>query len=811
MALTRDFKVKDSLSVGISGLFRAGETSYNANKVAIDTYGRILSGGRDLATVFANITLATLSQGSGIATFSYNGGSAATVAVAGAASLTSGFLTQWNGTSFVNSTLSDSAIVSLRTSVNSLSDKWNSNYTTLNSLSANWVSTNLTTNTLSSRWESSYTTTNANSANWNTGYTLGQSVYTTTNTNSANWNTGYNLGSSVYSSYNTISGSILKDVTIPTVQGQFTLVELDNINVTRTLHNLSLTGSPMFATLSVTGGVSAATFTGDGAGLTNVTATPTFPGTAVTDLASSHFFFVNDNASGLVAGNKRITYLNLLTDLAGTGLAVAADSDSIILKNSTSLSNNTITFWDSSAGQLTNSVITTNAGVISVGGSLSANGNFGVTGSTVLDGALSVKGDIILGDAATDTLTVNAGPVNFPNATAAADALVFGADANLYRSAADVLRTDDSFIVGANLTVNGDITLGDTNTDTLTINAGPINFPNATGTADALILGTDSNLYRSAVSTLRTNSSLVVDGNTTISGNLSVLGDVTQINTLVSVTSALSVINFGSGPAIYVEQTGVQPIAQFVDKEGGVITFSDTGSVGIGTVAGAIPVEKLSVVGSISASGTLKLGGLAAGTTNSVVIDSSGTLQNRTINPSVWDTAASFISGAAPRTTNTIPKFGTNTNGITNSTITDNGTDVTIGGNVIITPTHRIKHYAESGDTTLFIHTAVFSKGLSGTGTITVVPTFDKTDLKSSKYSVTLFQGANRTAFEILAVYDGVSTAEGTVYAIVDAQGTSLLTNADIAVGTSTIDLAITTSQPCSAFIKGEAYVDDNT
>ena len=60
-----------------------------------------------------------------------------------------------------------------------------------------------------------------------------------------------------------------------------------------------------------------------------------------------------------------------------------------------------------------------------------------------------------LGDAATDTLTINAGPVNFPNATAAADALILGADANLYRSAADTLKTDDSFIVNANLTIGG--------------------------------------------------------------------------------------------------------------------------------------------------------------------------------------------------------------------------------------------------------------------------------------------------------------------------------------------------------------------
>ena len=103
---------------------------------------------------------------------------------------------------------------------------------------------------------------------------------------------------------------------------------------------------------------------------------------------------------------------------------------------------------------------------------------------------------------------------------------------------------------------------------------------------------------------LYTSTGIDVNGNTTISGNLSVLGDFTYIDTIVSVSSALSVINHGSGPAIYIEQTGVdQPIAKFVDTEGGVIIFDDGGKVGIGTAA---PDEVLTVIGNISASGTVR-------------------------------------------------------------------------------------------------------------------------------------------------------------------------------------------------------------
>ena len=65
-------------------------------------------------------------------------------------------------------------------------------------------------------------------------------------------------------------------------------------------------------------------FTGDGAGLTGVTATAIFPTTEKTDLAAADKFFINDGAS------KYVTYGNLLTDLAGTNLAVES-TDSLTL------------------------------------------------------------------------------------------------------------------------------------------------------------------------------------------------------------------------------------------------------------------------------------------------------------------------------------------------------------------------------------------------------------------------------------------------------------------------------------------------
>ena len=83
--------------------------------------------------------------------------------------------------------------------------------------------------------------------------------------------------------------------------------------------SLQLTGASSNLSGSFSG-----SFQGDGTNLTGITATPIFPVTAITDLASTDKFFVNDGA------NKHITYGSLLTDLAGPNLVVSG-SDSLAL------------------------------------------------------------------------------------------------------------------------------------------------------------------------------------------------------------------------------------------------------------------------------------------------------------------------------------------------------------------------------------------------------------------------------------------------------------------------------------------------
>ena len=106
-----------------------------------------------------------------------------------------------------------------------------------------------------------------------------------------------------------VSGSVAE---LATVSASVGLIVGSNQQITTAQATTFLTGS-------FTG-----SFKGDGTNLTGVTATAIFPTTAKTDLASTDQFFINDGA------NKYVTYGDLLTDLAGTNLAVEG-TDSLTL------------------------------------------------------------------------------------------------------------------------------------------------------------------------------------------------------------------------------------------------------------------------------------------------------------------------------------------------------------------------------------------------------------------------------------------------------------------------------------------------
>ena len=421
------------------------------------------------------------------------------------------------------------------------------------------------------------------------------------------------------------------------------------------------------AGINVTGGLSALSLSGDGAGLNNVTATAIFPSTIKTTLGGGDKFFINDGA------NKHTTYTALLTSFGG-GVGLTTSGTCLAVNGAAALDTNNLPRWNGSG--FVNSIVKQTA----------------------------------------------AGNVN-------------------------------------------------------------------------------------------------IAGGTTISGNLSVTGDFTCIETTISTTSALSVTNTGTGPALFVCQTGSQPIAHFIDQDGGDIVFADDGKLGIGTFA---PSEKLTLVGNLSGIGNstitgtsnvfglATLGGgitatLASGTSNNVVVSNSGSLVTDGIDCKVW--VCKLVDYNA-LDSNYIPKAIDGAGTIGNSCITDTGSLVTINSDTKIDEGHNFQVFANvvTGATAFcsFTKKATFSTVVTSASSH-ALPTFAKTNLKQAKYNVTLIKGVNVTAFEVQAVYNNTTTC-GTVYGIVDGQAATQLDTASICNSGSTIDLLLkSASSGTCAIVSGEA------
>jgi hypothetical protein len=188
--------------------------------------------------------------------------------------------------------------------------------------------------------------------------------------------------------------------------GQLTNTSLtDNGTTVTGATSIQLTG----ANSSLSGSFSGS-FQGNGAGLTGVTATPIFPVTAITDLASTDKFFVNDGA------NKYVTYGNLLTDLAGTNLTVAG-SDSLTLATtitgitsitSTNFTGSLLGNVNGTASWATNAITATNATNVAVTNTTTGTGPYYpvFVSATTGNNAALVDGTTFTYNATSNTLTV---------------------------------------------------------------------------------------------------------------------------------------------------------------------------------------------------------------------------------------------------------------------------------------------------------------------------------------------------------------------------------------------------------------------
>lgn len=108
-----------------------------------------------------------------------------------------------------------------------------------------------------------------------------------------------------------------------------------------------------------------------------------------------------------------------------------------------------------------------------------------------------------------------------------------------------------------------------------------------------------------------TRYNVTFEQNVTINGNLTALGSSTFKNTIFTTTSALSVINTGPGPALYVFQSsGPYDVASFYDGDGIEVLHvgnaqggdNPLGKIGINT---SFPSTELTVNGQISSNNTI--------------------------------------------------------------------------------------------------------------------------------------------------------------------------------------------------------------
>lgn len=209
-------------------------------------------------------------------------------------------------------------------------------------------------------------------------------------------------------------------------------------------------------------------FSGNGAGLTGVTATPTFPTTAITNLASTDKFFVNDDAGDAASGNKKITYDNLLTDLASrisvTGLTSSFNGN---LTGTASYASQASTApWGGLTG-IPSGIVS--ASVLSSGAQGSATLTTNGIGTTVDLGLETSDSPQFVGLTLTDNLAVNggnitttAGTFDLVNKTATTVNFAGAATAISIGAATGNTTVNNNLIVTGDLTVNGTAVIIDT-------------------------------------------------------------------------------------------------------------------------------------------------------------------------------------------------------------------------------------------------------------------------------------------------------------------------------------------------------------
>jgi hypothetical protein len=201
------------------------------------------------------------------------------------------------------------------------------------------------------------------------------------------------------------------------------------------------------------------------------------------------------------------------------------------------------------------------------------------------------------------------------------------------------------------------------------------------------------------------------------------------------------------------------------------MTILSSGEVGIGTTiaeTAAAGNGGLRIKNNLLVNGSTTIDTLNTSTAdNSVIVEASGLLNKRTINSRVWDTNATFLSGSP--TTNAILK-STGSGTIGNSTITDDGTTVTVRANTNITGTLSASNFRtpDSSNIGVGINALVVATGANNTavGTNALAP--NTTGANNTAVGVNALPnnqtGSSNTAVGVGALETNVSANNNTAF-----------------------------------------------
>jgi hypothetical protein len=203
---------------------------------------------------------------------------------------------------------------------------------------------------------------------------------------------------------------------------------------------------------------------------------------------------------------------------------------------------------------------------------------------------LTTTGDVIFGNAATDTVTLN-GKAAFPNATSLTYAVSIGG-LTIYNS-------------------SGVLTFGSAVSVEALTATGLVSFPNATGSGTGLLFGGDATLYRSASDTLKTDGAFIAAGLTLTGTPLASASGGTGVGTFAQdvmlYASAANTWSVASLSAAVRATLGSADLATFRTAVGFVGANLDTGGIATAKIAdGAITSAKI-------ADGTIATGDIADG------------------------------------------------------------------------------------------------------------------------------------------------------------------------------------------------------